>query len=114
ILTNTFVLGYAIQKGLVPLSLQAIEQAFRLNGVQVDQNLNALNAGRLAAVGRLELPEAEDDSGPDVTTLDGLLAHRAAHLTRYQNAAYARTFLDFVADIRNRAQAASGRGDDIA
>src|SRR5690606_22026343 len=47
--TNIFMLGYAAQKGLLPVSLEAIEEAIRLNGVAVRANLDTLNWGRLAA-----------------------------------------------------------------
>jgi indolepyruvate ferredoxin oxidoreductase len=49
IATNIFMLGFAVQKGLMPIGLEAIEQAIRLNGVAIDENLHALNWGRLAA-----------------------------------------------------------------
>ena len=49
IATNVFMLGFAIQEGLMPVALQAIEQAINLNGVAIEQNLHALNWGRLAA-----------------------------------------------------------------
>ena len=36
IATNLFLLGYAFQQGLVPLSRAAIERAIELNGTAVD------------------------------------------------------------------------------
>ena len=49
IATNVFMLGYALQKGCMPIALGAVEQAISLNGVAIEQNLHALNWGRLAA-----------------------------------------------------------------
>jgi indolepyruvate ferredoxin oxidoreductase len=49
IATNSFMLGYAFQKGYVPLSLEAIERAIELNGAGVEMNKRALAWGRLAA-----------------------------------------------------------------
>jgi indolepyruvate ferredoxin oxidoreductase len=43
---NVVVLGAAIQRGLIPVSLEAIEEAFRLNAVGVERNLAALEWGR--------------------------------------------------------------------
>src|SRR5207237_1101233 len=50
IATNLFMLGYAFQKGLVPLSLKAIERAIELNGAAVEMNKRALAWGRLDAI----------------------------------------------------------------
>ena len=49
IATNLFMLGYAWQKGLVPLSLQALERAVELNGVAVETSKRTFAWGRLAA-----------------------------------------------------------------
>ncbi|RLA30959.1 MAG: indolepyruvate ferredoxin oxidoreductase, partial [Gammaproteobacteria bacterium] len=47
--SNLFLVGVALQRGLLPVSLPALEQAIELNGVAVELNLRALNLGRLAA-----------------------------------------------------------------
>ena len=49
IAANFFLVGYAIQKGLFPLSLEAIERAIELNGVSIDMNKESLYWGRYAA-----------------------------------------------------------------
>ena len=49
IATNLFMLGYAWQKGLLPLSLEAIERAIELNGVAVETSKRTFAWGRLAA-----------------------------------------------------------------
>lgn len=48
IMTNMFLVGYALQKGYIPVSLEALQEAIRLNGVSVEENLLALLWGRLA------------------------------------------------------------------
>ena len=50
IATNMFMLGYAWQKGLVPLGEEAIERAIELNGAAVEFNKAAFEWGRRAAV----------------------------------------------------------------
>ena len=47
---NLFLVGYAIQKGLFPISLTAVERAIELNGVSVDMNKESIYWGRLAAI----------------------------------------------------------------
>jgi indolepyruvate ferredoxin oxidoreductase len=49
IATNLFMLGYAWQKGLIPLSFEAIERAIELNGVAVETSKRTFAWGRLAA-----------------------------------------------------------------
>lgn len=74
---NVLVLGAALQAGLLPLSLESLEQAFRLNGVAVELNLAALAWGRAWVVDpeavRGELKEtlpAPELSGADLALLD--------------------------------------------
>ena len=50
IATNMFMLGYALQKGWVPVSGAAVEKAIELNGVAVEFNLKSFVWGRRAAV----------------------------------------------------------------
>ena len=54
IATNLLMVGYALQKGLVPLSPEAIEKAIELNEVGIEENRKAFRLGRQAA---LDLPK---------------------------------------------------------
>jgi indolepyruvate ferredoxin oxidoreductase len=45
-MTNTLTLGAAYQRGLLPVSGEALERAVELNGAAVDKNLAALRWGR--------------------------------------------------------------------
>ncbi len=103
---NVFLLGYGWQLGQVPLSLAALEQAIRLNGVAVDQNLAAFAWGRLAAydedaleqlLGSVTPLPASEDRPP---SLDDVIARRAEFLTGYQSAAYADAYRARVETIR--------------
>jgi indolepyruvate ferredoxin oxidoreductase len=107
IATNIFMLGFTVQKGLMPIGLEAIEQAIRLNGVAIDENLHALNWGRLAAhdparFGKLLAQATGGEAGvePISQTLGEIIDRRLQHLTAYQDAAYADRYLKFVDKVR--------------
>ncbi len=101
IAANLFTLGYAWQKGLVPVSREAIEQAVTLNGVSVKMNLSAFAWGRRAAVYEQAVRAvigARTTKKPE--TLDEIVTRRATFLTAYQDQAYAESYLSFVAKVR--------------
>ncbi len=91
---NIFLLGYAYQKGFLPLSAEAIDRAIELNGQAVDMNRRAFRWGRRSA---LDLPRVETLAGsaasgappPSAWTLESIVEHRSRHLVEYQDAAYA-------------------------
>jgi indolepyruvate ferredoxin oxidoreductase len=121
IATNPFMMGYAWQKGLIPLSLAALERAIELNGVAVKANLEAFLWGRRAAhdLDRvLALAEGADHAAPrekPAATLDERIARRVAYLTAYQDAAHAaryKALVDRVAEAERKA--APGRGAPLA
>ncbi|MBS0519656.1 MAG: indolepyruvate ferredoxin oxidoreductase family protein [Proteobacteria bacterium] len=98
IATNLFMLGYAYQKGLIPIGHEALEQAIELNGTAVKMNLGAFRWGRRAAadrsaVDKLVAPPAETGNvvafPAGTRSLDELVASRMKHLAAFQNAALA-------------------------
>jgi len=125
ILSNMFLVGHAYQRGLIPISGAAIESAIRLNGVAVDKNLDAFLWGRLSAhdpalvdAAAAKAAPQEQQAPPPPRDLDGLIAHRTAELTAYQNAAYAKPYGDLVARVRaaeaERAPGRSGLAQAVA
>ncbi len=101
--SNIIALGYAWQRGLVPVSLAALQRAIELNGVAVEANRLAFSLGRLAAADPEaceRLREGHADEPPKPETLEDLLARHSAHLTAYQNAAWAERFTKTVAAAR--------------
>ena len=113
IATNMFMLGYAFQKGRVPLQEASIMKAIELNAVSVPFNKAAFNWGRtaahdLASVTRLSAPaqviEFKRSQG-----IDELVTRRVALLTAYQNAAYAGEYKTFVDRVR-AVEAQLGKG----
>ena len=102
IFTNLMMTGFAAQKGLLPVSLESIEEAIRLNGVAVRANLNALGLGRLAAASAADLFELADEPAhqtPAPRTLAEIRTSRKVHLTKYQNAGYAAQYTAFLDEI---------------
>ena len=80
IATNLFMLGYAYQKGLVPLLETSIVQAIQLNGVAVEANKQAFLWGRRAAVDLSQVEKIAMPARPIVVqmpqSLDALIARR--------------------------------------
>ncbi|HEX7043912.1 MAG TPA: indolepyruvate ferredoxin oxidoreductase family protein [Burkholderiales bacterium] len=103
IATNLFMLGYAYQKGLVPLSAGAIERAIELNAVAVESNKRAFGWGRRAAYDQAKVEGIVDTRrqiAPLPETLDALIDRRAAFLAKYQNRAYAAAYERFVREVQ--------------
>ena len=107
IATNMFMLGYAWQRGWVPLSEAALLKAIELNGVSVDFNQQSFAWGRLAAhdIDALQkelkaLAPAQVIEFKRAPSLDDLIKHRVSFLTSYQNKAYASSYQSFVEQVR--------------
>jgi indolepyruvate ferredoxin oxidoreductase len=106
IATNMFMLGYAWQKGWVPLGRAAIERAIELNGIAVDFNRQSFLWGRRAAVDlervrRLALPAEVIPIEQHLSrNLAELVERRVQHLTGYQDAAYAARYRALVERVR--------------
>jgi indolepyruvate ferredoxin oxidoreductase len=102
IYANMIMLGFAWQKGIVPVSSRALYRAIRLNGVDAEANLQAFELGRKAAHDPAARGHREDDvPTPETMPLDELIAHRARELGEYQDPAYARRYLEQVHQVRD-------------
>jgi indolepyruvate ferredoxin oxidoreductase len=102
IAANLFMVGYAYQKGLLPVSAASILKAIELNGAAVDMNKGAFLWGRRAA---LDLAGVERAATPPEAVpahrrlsamLDEMIARRVEDLTAYQDARYARRYSELV------------------
>ncbi|TDQ38065.1 indolepyruvate ferredoxin oxidoreductase family protein [Tepidicella xavieri] len=114
IFINPMVLGYAWQRGWIPLRHESLMRAIELNGVAVEQNKAAFEWGRQAAhdwakVKALLAPAQVIEFKPR-DTLDSLVRRRVAFLTDYQNAAYAQRYEAFVRRVQQAEAAALGAG----
>ena len=122
IATNLFMLGYAWQKGLVPLSLDALNRAIELNGVAVETSKRTFAWGRLAAH---DLRAVQAAAKPTLRvektvarTLKEIVAKRVELLTAYQDKAYADRYSRFVERVsmveKERARGRSGLAEAVA
>ena len=108
IAANMFMVGVAIQKGVLPIPYDAVVKAIELNGRSVEMNLLALNRGREYVVdcNRLnrEIEQALHSGNVETNrspmSLDELIHHRSQLLTDYQDTAYAARYRDFVVAAR--------------
>ena len=106
IATNMFMLGYAYQKGWIPLAAESLERAIELNGVAVDFNQKSFVWGRRAAldlekVRRIAMPaEVIPIEQHFSRNLDELIERRVRFLTEYQNRAYADRYRALVEKVR--------------
>ncbi|AUG52447.1 indolepyruvate ferredoxin oxidoreductase family protein [Thalassospira marina] len=112
IATNLFMLGVAWQRGLIPITEEALMQAIELNGVAIDMNKQSFYWGRLFAHDPQKVINVigpnEKQAHPVAVTLDDMVAKRKTFLTGYQNAAYANRFEALVQKV---AQAEKKLGD---
>ena len=105
IFTNMMMVGFAAQRGLLPVGLASIEEAIRLNGVAAKANLNALSLGRLAAHSAEDLFALADAPVHEPAFPQGLAevtASRSRLLAAWQNEAWAgeyRAFIDEIAGV---------------
>lgn len=104
---NMLMVGVAWQRGLLPLSLAAIERAIELNGVSVAMNREAFHWGRCIAHDPARVERMV--SGAQVIqfrprhaqpNLEETIARHVAYLTEYQNAAYAKRYQNFIAEVQ--------------
>ena len=104
IFSNMMIFGAAWQQGLLPLSLESVEEAIRLNGAAVERNLRAFEIGRWAV---LYPGDAAKVSAPKVTalpkSLDEKITFRMDHLTAYQGKGLAKRYAKLLGKIPDNA-----------
>ena len=113
---NLLLLGYAWQRGLIPLSRAAIEAAIELNGVAVSLNTAAFDWGRRAAVDMRSVLGAVGSEVQGATqhrlaeTVDEIIERRETFLTAYQDAVYAARYRAVVRRVE-AAEAVTSAGE---
>ena len=107
-MANILLLGFAYQKGLLPLSSEAIVEAIRLNGVAIEANIQAFAWGRSLAidepsVAALVKQHAKPVSGERLSqSLDEAIERRLEFLVDYQDRSYAKRYRARVDSVRAR------------
>ena len=106
IASNLFMLGYAFQLGLIPLTSAAIEKAIELNGVAVNLNQQAFLWGRraafdLPAVQAAANPLSSPAPEPEQLTLEERVTRNVHALIAYQNGALSERYLTLVNRVRD-------------
>ncbi len=116
IFANPVMLGYAWQMGWLPLSIESIRQAVRLNGQQVERNLAALRVGQWAAHDRARLTQALAPAPAVVRFMpqrtlryDEVVEQRRQHLVAYQGERYAGLYTGFMAQVKRACGSAGGQ-----
>ncbi|MGZ8357845.1 MAG: indolepyruvate ferredoxin oxidoreductase family protein [Telluria sp.] len=117
IAANLFMLGYAWQKGRIPLTEASLLRAIELNGVGIESNKRSFLWGRRAAV---DLKKVERVATPTQAilvqmpqSLDSIIKKRVEFLTAYQDASYAAQYEQLVARVRE-VESAQGLGSKLS
>ena len=103
IYANVLMLGFAWQKGLIPISENALLRAIELNAVDVDTNQKAFGWGRLAAADTAYVGQVLQGPGHGVTQLEtpeNAIDRRTAFLVDYQNEKLAQRYSALVSRVR--------------
>jgi indolepyruvate ferredoxin oxidoreductase len=116
---NMFMLGYAYQRGLIPISSEAIDAAIELNGAGVQLNKEAFLWGRRAALSPssaervLVAAKPMRESLQISTSLDELIERKVTFLSEYQNAAYGKRYRTLVNRVREWERIVMPRQDAV-
>ena len=114
---NLFCIGFAWQKGLIPLSREAIIKAIELNGVSVESNKQAFLWGRraafdLAAVEAVVTPDSAVQVVKMIPSLSDVIQREMRHLTDYQNDALAQRYKTLVDQVQS-AEKSLSKGNQL-
>lgn len=110
---NTLMLGYAWQRGLLPVSIDALRGAIKANGAAVTLNLRALEWGRLAATNPDRVAQISGVAiGPSSQEpTQAMIERYAGELASYQDAAYASRYREAIAAVQSAAANQGEKGD---
>ncbi|MGO4381830.1 indolepyruvate ferredoxin oxidoreductase family protein [Pseudoduganella sp. RAF19] len=117
IASNLFMLGYAWQRGRIPLSEAALLRAIEMNGVAIESNKKSFLWGRRAAV---DLKRVEKTATPTQAivvqlpqSLENVIKKRVEFLTGYQDAAWAASYEELVTQVRTK-ETSLGLGNKLS
>ena len=102
IYSNIIILGASWQKGLLPLSHEAISHAIKLNGAFVEQNLRAFEIGRWAALFPNDANKIVINSVVQMDpSLSDRIDFRSNHLEAFQGKSLSKKFIDMIETFKN-------------
>ncbi|GAB5438488.1 indolepyruvate ferredoxin oxidoreductase family protein [Falsiruegeria mediterranea] len=102
IFSNMMVFGAAWQRGLLPLSHDAIMGAIDLNGAAVERNKRAFEIGRWAVLHPDQVAKVLTPNVIELPkSLDEKIAFRADHLTAYQSKRLAKRYAKMLEGIED-------------
>ncbi|ATG35772.1 pyruvate ferredoxin/flavodoxin oxidoreductase-like protein [Phaeobacter piscinae] len=112
IFSNMMIFGAAWQRGLLPITLEAIQEAITLNGAAVERNLRAFDIGRWAVLYPQDAARLAEPNVVDLPkSLEEKIAFRKGHLTDYQSPRLAKRYgkmLDGISDKALKEAVAKG------
>ena len=113
---NMMLLGYACQKGWLPVKHQSLEEAIEENGVAVPYNLKVFRLGRLLAADPAKINSLVTQSKPTPLSesLEHLIERRTEDLVAYQDAAYAHRYRELVDAVRKAESAKLNGSTEIS
>lgn len=104
IAVNFMLVGYALQKGLLPVSAEALNQAIEHNGVAIPFNKNALLLGRIMAHDASLLDHLRPSKKAAVAdTLDALITYHTQRLTDFQSQRWAKRYTKVISAVKQQA-----------
>ena len=110
IAANMFMMGFAYQRGLIPVSADAIDKAIELNGAAQQMNRDAFLWGRRTAVDAQAVERllaargargGRGISPAPVEDIEQAIALRRKYLADYQDGAYAQRYMALVDRVRS-------------
>ncbi len=114
IASNMLMVGYAWQKGLIPLSRNSIEQAIEINQVAIEMNLQAFNWGRCLADDTDKVIKQLNLEPKPEPTLDEIIKHRIKALAEYQDQEMADRYKETISNLRRiESSASNGVGEKL-
>lgn len=115
--TNMFLLGYAWQKGLIPLRRESILKAIEINGVSIKQNNLSFLWGQNTACQPERIPEWLGQTSSQIVqwmprpvpaNFSALLEDRSMRLKDYQSKTYAKQYEEFVRNVHAKELSLTG------
>jgi indolepyruvate ferredoxin oxidoreductase len=101
VLANVILLGFAWQKGLVPVGAAALDRAIELNAVTVENNRLAFAIGRVLAERPDQMAQFGQAPAAMEDTPDAVIAYRRDFLEAYQSQAYGARYLQVLSQFQS-------------